>query len=409
MNHIQVDFLLAFRNIVRQRRRSAIAIGAVAFGVIALLLVSGFIEWIFWAMRESVIEAQLGHIQISRPGYQESGKADPYAFLLPDTVPELETAVASKNIKAVAPRLSFGGLISHGEATVSFIGDGVAPREQAAFGSSVQILAGRNLSVDDPKGIILGIGLARNLGADVGDQVVLLANTASRGVNAVEVTIRGVFTSVNKSYDDSALRVPIKTARQLLRTEGSHLWVVLLNDTAKTDGMVAKLREKLGKSTFEIVPWYVLADFYNQTVTLFTKQIQGIRLIIAVIILLSISNTMTMNVMERTGEIGTDMTLGARRSDVVRRFLNEGLLLGCLGGLLGVATGLLLALTISSIGIPMPPPPGMEHGYTGEILVTWEIAVESLLLAMTTTLVASIYPAWKASRMRIVDALHYNR
>lgn len=409
MKMFWLDFNLAFRNIARQKRRSAIAIGAVAFGITALILASGFIEWIFWGMREATIESQLGHLQISRPGYQEAGKADPYAFLLPHVVPELGSADKPHQIKVVAPRLSFGGLISHGEATLSFIGDGVAPQEQRAFGSSLQISAGQNLSADDLKGIIIGEGLARSLGVSVGDQVVLLANTASRGVNAVEVTIRGLFHTVTKSYDDSALRMPIETARQLLRVQGSHVWIVLLNNTTQTDVVLARLRDKLQEDNFEIVPWYELADFYNKTVTLFTKQIQGIKLIIALIILLSISNTMIMSVMERIGEIGTSMALGVKRMGIMRVFLSEGVLLGCLGGLLGLTAGLLLAHAISIVGIPMPPPPGMTHGYTGEILVTWNIALESLVLAVGTTLAASIYPAWKASRMQIVDALRHNR
>ena len=404
-----LDFNLAFRNIVRQRRRSAIAIAAVAFGITALILANGFIEWIFLDFRESTIKSQLGHLQIVRPGYHDTGKADPYAFLLPDAVPELETPNEPQQIKAVAPRLSFSGLISHGDATLSFIGDGDDPRQQEVFGDALQISAGRNLSADDPLGIIVGEGLARNLGANVGDQVILLASTALRGTNGVEVTIRGLFSTVTKSYDDSALRMPIDTARQLIRTKGSHVWIVLLNDTMQTDIMLAKLRDKLQKNNFEIVPWYELADFYNKTVILFTKQVQGIRIIIALIILLSISNTMTMSVMERIGEIGTSMALGTKRTSIMRLFLSEGTLLGCLGGLLGLIVGLLLASTISSIGIPMPPPPGMARGYTGEILVTWNVALESLALVIGTTLLASIYPAWKASRMLIVDALRHNR
>ena len=409
MQSVWLVFSFAFRNIVRQRRRSTIAIAAVAFGITALILANGFIEWIFLDFRESTIKSQLGHLQIVRPGYHDAGKADPYAFLLPDAIPELETPNEPQQIKAVAPRLSFSGLISRGEATLSFIGDGDDPRQQAVFGDALQISAGRNLSGDDPLGIIVGEGLARNLGINVGDQVILLANTALRGTNAVEVTIRGLFSTVTKSYDDSALRMPIDTARQLLRTQGSHTWVILLNDTSQTDIMLAKLRERLQKDDFEIVPWYALADFYNKTASLFTKQIQGIRLIIALIILLSISNTMTMSVMERIGEIGTSMALGVKRTGIMRLFLSEGILLGCLGGLLGLILGLLLASVISSIGIPMPPPPGMARGYTGQILVTWDIALESLALAIATTLAASIYPAWRASRMQIVDSLRHNR
>ncbi|WP_090829099.1 ABC transporter permease [Nitrosovibrio tenuis] len=409
MRTFWLDFNLAFRNIARQRRRSAIAVGAVGFGITALILANGFIEWIFLDFRESTIKSQLGHLQIVRPGYHGAGKADPYAFLLPDVIPELETPNEPRQIKAVAPRLSFSGLVSYGESTISFIGDGDDPRQQEAFGDALQISEGRNLAADDLLGIIVGEGLARNLGANVGDRVVLLASTASRGINAVEVTIRGLFSTVTKSYDDSALRMPIETARQLLRTQGSHVGIVLLNDTAQTDIVLAELREKLQKDNFEIVPWYDLADFYNKTVALYTRQINGVRLIIAVIILLSISNTMMMSVMERIGEIGTYMALGARRTGVMRRFLSEGVLLGCLGGLLGLLLGLILAYAISSVGIPMPPPPGMARGYTGQILVTWDIALKSLTLAVGTTLAASVYPAWRASRMQIVDALRHNR
>lgn len=409
MKTLWFDFYLAFRNIVRQRRRSTIAVGAVAFGIAALILAGGFIEWTLWHFRESTIKSQLGHLQIVRPGYHNAGKADPYAFLLPGAMPELEAANKPRHIKAVASRLSFAGLISHGESTLSFIGDGDNPQEQAAFGNALQISEGQNLSNDEPLSIIVGEGLAHNLGVGVGDRVVLLANTASRGTNGVEVTIRGLFSTVTKSYDDNALRIPIDTARQLLRTQGSHVWMVLLNDTAQTDIVLATLRAKLQKNNFEIVPWYSLADFYNKTVTLFTKQIEGIKLIIALIILLSISNTMTMSVMERIGEIGTSMALGMKRTGIMRLFISEGILLGCLGGLLGLMVGLLLASMISSIGLPMPPPPGMARGYIGQILITWNIALESLALAAGTTLVASVYPAWKASRMQIVDALRHNR
>jgi putative ABC transport system permease protein len=408
MQAIWSDFSFAFRNIARHRRRSVIAVAAVAFGSASLVLASGFIEWMLIEFRENTIRSQLGHMQIMRPGYHNAGKANPFAYLLPNVVPKL-AANESQQIKIVAPRLSFGGLISHEESTLSFIGEGVGPTEEAAFGNALKISAGYNLSADDPKGIIVGEGLARNLGVDVGQKVTLLVNTASRGINAVEVTIRGLFSTVTKSYDDAALRMHIATARKLLRTDGSHVWVVLLNDTAQTDIVLGELRGKLQKKEFEIVPWYVLADFYNKTEVMFSTQIQGIRLIIALIILLGISNTMTTNVMLRIGEVGTSLALGVKRKGIISMFLSEGILLGFIGGLLGLIVGLLSAYLLSSIGIPMSPPPGMSRSFTGQILVTGNIMLESLGLAIGTTLLASIYPAWKASRMQIVDALRHNR
>jgi len=256
--------------------------------------------------------------------------------------------------------LSFSGLLSHGEATLSFIGEGVDPKEQIYF-------------------------------------------------NAVEMTVGGLFTTVTKSYDDSALRLPIRTAQQLLRTQGAHSWIVLLNETEQTNAALEKLRTVLPPDQFEIVPWYQLADFYNKTTVLFTKQVQAIKLIIAIIILLGISNTMTMNVMERTGEIGTAMALGVKKFDILCQFLCEGALIGGIGSALGVFIGWLLAVIISAIGIPMPPPPGIARGYIGEILIRPEMVLEALVLAIFVTLIASVYPAWKASRMQIVDALRHNR
>jgi putative ABC transport system permease protein len=404
------NFSLSLRNLARHKRRSGISIGSVAFGITALILASGFIEWIFYDFRETTIKSQLGHLQIVRPEYHDMGKADPYAFLLPDNLPQLNsTGDEIHQITAIVPRLSFSGLISHDEATLSFIGEGVDPQEQTYFGDALRISAGRNLSPDQPHHLIMGEGLARNFGIMVNDQVVLLVNTAKGGLNAVEMTVGGLFSTVTKSYDDNALRLPIETARKLLRTQGAHSWVVLLNDTDQTDSVLAKLRTRLPSDQFEILPWYELADFYNKTTVLFTKQVQAIKVIIALIILLSISNTMTMNVMERTGEIGTAMALGVKRSGILRLFLSEGAMIGAIGGLLGVLLGFLLASFISSIGIPMPPPPGMARGYTGEILVTMNMTIEALTLAILTTLVASVYPAWKASRMQIVDALRHNR
>jgi putative ABC transport system permease protein len=221
--------------------------------------------------------------------------------------------------------------------------------------------------------------------------------------------VRGLFSTVSKAYDDSALRVPLPVAQKLLRISGSHRWVLLLDDTQHTAETVSALRDKFRNSTFEFVPWYDLADFYNKMFALLSMQVGVVKFIIAVIIVLSISNTMMMNVLERTAEIGTCLAIGRRRRQILHQFVYEGLTMGLIGGLLGLFLGSILAALISQVGIPMPPPPGMSQGYSGEILVTWPLALDAVLIAVSTTFLASLYPAWKASRMEIVDALRHNR
>ena len=219
----------------------------------------------------------------------------------------------------------------------------------------------------------------------------------------------GLFSTIVKAYDDSALRVPLPLARKLMGVTGAHIWVTLLSRTEDTEKVLRQLRAKLDRGKFELVPWTHLADFYNKTVVLFTHQFGVVRVIIGAIIILGISNTMMMNVMERTGEIGTVMAMGTRRRQLISMFLSEGLLLGVFGALIGLMIGLGLAALISAIGIPMPPPPGMDRALIGQIRITPALAFESTLLAVATTLIASVYPAWKASRLTIVDALRHNR
>jgi putative ABC transport system permease protein len=241
--------------------------------------------------------------------------------------------------------------------------------------------------------------------------VVLLANTGSGGINAIEVKVVGIFATITKAYDDFALRIPLKTSQQLLRVTGVHTWLVLLERTGQTDNFLDKLRPLLKTPGLSIVPWYETsaADFYNKTVSLFSKQVLVVKLMIAFIIVLSISNTMMTNVRERYGEIGTLMALGDTRSKVLRRFLAEGAVLGFAGGVIGSVLGVGAARFISWVGIPMPPPPGMANSFVAGIMVTPGLVFEAIFLSVTTAVLAGLYPAWKASRLNIVDALRHAR
>ncbi|MBK7900511.1 MAG: ABC transporter permease [Azonexus sp.] len=403
------DMQLAARNVLRHRRRALFALVIIVGGIVSFLLAGGFIQWLLISMRESTIHSQLGHIQVVRPGYYEVGISDPYAFLLPPGTEAEDAVRKAPGVVAVTPRLSLTGLVSMGDSTVSFIGDGVDPEGEKDLSTSIRIARGENLSADDPRGIIMGAGLAANIGVKVGDKLVLMTSTAKGGMNASDVTVRGIFISTAKAYDDAALRVPIALARKLVKVDGSTSWVVLLDDTARTDATLTALSGRMDPKEFQLVPWRDLADFYNKTVTLFSKQVLVVKILIAAIIVLSISNTMSMAVIERTGEIGTAMALGVRRLGVLRQFVLEGLVLGFVGGMTGALLGWLLSLAISAVGIPMPPPPGMDQGFDAEILVTADLAFDAWFLAVVTTLLASLFPAWKASRMVIVDALRHQR
>jgi putative ABC transport system permease protein len=246
------------------------------------------------------------------------------------------------------------------ESTLSFLGEGVDPEAEGLFSSVTMLPGGQRLSPEDRSGVVMGRGLAENLGVTVGDTVVLLAGTSSGGINAVEAKIRSLFYTVSKAYDDSAVRVPLRLAQELLRTEQVHRWIVVLDHTDATTEALAVTRGQIKGAKLEAVPWYQLADFFNKSVTLLSRQVAVVYAIIGVIIVLSISNTLTMTVMERTGEIGTSLALGVKRATVMRRFARRprmvGWTIGCLLG--GVSPSRFRQR------IPMPPPMrvGRLHG-----------------------------------------------
>lgn len=409
MTKFLADIRIAILNLQRNRRRTFVATVSVAGGVIAFLLAGGFISWIFQDMREATIHSQLGHIQIVRPGYFDKGISDPYNYLLPAQSDELKKIGESAQVRILTPRLAFSGLLSTGDATVPFIGEGIDPDSERSISTRITIIDGNDLATSNEQAALLGEGLAKSLGAKPNDQVILLATSANGSPNAVELKVAGIFATISKEYDDNALRVPIPIARKLMRVDGATTWIALLDHTGNTTKVARSIKETLSADKFQVATWFELAEFYNKTVTLFSKQIDVVKFIIGLIIILTISNTQTMSVLERTTEIGTSLAIGLRRSEILRMFLFEGCLLGLFGGILGLLVGYSLAQVISAVGIPMPPPPGMVRGYIGQILIDSKLAIDSLVLAFVTTLLASAMPAWKASRMNVVDALRTNQ
>ena len=257
-----------------------------------MILAGGFVQWIFDSMREGTIRSQLGHIQIVRPGFYEKGLANPYAYLLKQDDPVFKQISETPGVLTVAPRLIFSGLVSHGDSTISFAGDGIDPAKEKELSTYVQIVDGQPLSPDDPTGIIIGQGLAANLGVSTGDTIVLLAATQKGSLNAVECKVRGLFVTAAKAYDDAFLRAPLQVAQKLARTKGVTSWLVLLSETDHTDAFLNTIKAQVSRDDLEFIPWHALADFYNKTVALMSRQVGSIEILIAFIIILSISNTL---------------------------------------------------------------------------------------------------------------------
>jgi putative ABC transport system permease protein len=140
---------------------------------------------------------------------------------------------------------------------------------------------------------------------------------------------------------------------------------------------------------------------------LFGRIFAVLTLIVSIMVVFGITNTMTMAIFERTREIGTIRALGTRRRGVITMFVLEGVSLGVLGGIAGVLLGIVLAKAISAAGIQLPPPPGSTRGFLVQIFVVPEVLFQAFRLSIVTAALASIYPAWRAARVDVVEALRH--
>lgn len=415
-------FKIAIRNIFRHKTRSIITLSTVALGCIALIFVGAFFEDLLYKLRESYIHAHTGHMQVYSKGFFEYGRSDPFGYLI--TEPELLTPLVQKvsGVSYVTRRLQFDGLISTGENAVSCLGQGVEPRNERMIRladlkdpmrdvpalSGVVIETGDRLSDEDPFGAILGKGLADAIHAKVGDRLILVTRTVGGSINGLDVSVRGIFVSTSKEFDDYVLRVPLLTAQKLLRTQGVHSLIVMLKKTSDTAKVARELTESFRGRQLELKTWDELSDFYPKSEKLFRQMYLVLKVVVALVAVLSIFNTMNMAVLERTSEVGTIMALGARTNGVLLLFLCEGSALGIIGGLGGVLVGTVVTLLVRYIGIPMPPPPGSYHAWLSQPIVTPSILLFAFGLSFITATISSLYPAYKASRLEIAQALRHS-
>lgn len=401
-------FSLALRNVVRQKTRSAATLTAIAIGVAGLILAGGFVQDIFVQLGEAIIHSQTGHVQISRTGYSEGKNRAPEEYLI-DTPSDLKNAILAaepKVTKAIA-RLGFSGVLNNGKRDLGIIGEGIEPDAEAEIGTYLQYIEGRALKDADQDGIVVGQGVAKSLGLKIGDRVTLVMTLSQGAVNTLDFEVMGIFQSFSKDFDARAIRISLESAQVLMDTKAVHQIVAMLSSTEDTPVAVNAIKGRFLKEGYAVTSWRELSDFYEKTVELYDRQFGVLRLIILVMVLLSVVNSVNMTLFERTREFGTMLAIGDQSNSVFRLILTESFYIGLLGALIGMAFGCLAALVISAIGIPMPPPPNANLGYTAVIRLSTSTVIASGAIGFVATMLATILPARRASRLDIVDALRH--
>ncbi len=399
--------LFALKNLNRNRRRTATMMAMIAVGTTALLLAGGYAAATFRGLRESTIRNSLGHLQIGGRGFRGEEER-PLATGLADVTGVRRIVLQQPAVRAAAARIDFSGLASNGEKSVVFLGRAVEPQQEfEAAGFSLRLVAGRRLASAGEEEIVLAVGLAASLHARVGDATTLFSQTVDGALNGIDCRVVGIYTTGVREMDERALIVRLDTAQRLLSTARVSKLVVVLDDTAAT----SRVRDALegapaaARQPIEIATWSDLATFYHQVRGLYSAIFVFLGIINITLVIISSGNSMTMMVMERVREIGTLMALGTSRARILLMFIVEGLGLGMLGCGLGALVAWIGATVLTRAEIQLPPPPTFTSGIRLVIDVVPGLYVGVPGVMLSTLLVASILPASRAARLKIVDAL----
>jgi putative ABC transport system permease protein len=399
---------IAWRNVTRNRRRSLITGGLVAFGFVSFALAGGFMRQSFDGLRHNAIRSGLGHIQFADPRAFENSEERTLEFGIRQAGAAMRALQADVAVDAVMPRLEFFGLVTAGGASVPFAGTGVDPDAEARGSVIPKTVKDGEWLKAGARSVVVGRGLAKLLNARRGDNLTILATTPDGTLNAIDATIAGIADIFIKELSERYLALPLPLAQELLTAPDTVSRIsVVLKEPADETAAAARLDGRLKATgvTLGHRLWSELAVFYQQVRVLYIGIFGFMGTVLMVIVFLSTFNTTLMSVTERTREIGTLRALGARSQRVSAGFVLEGTLLGIASSVAGAALSLVITSIVNLAGIRMPAPPGMAQGIVIRVQVIPDVYLLAAVAMVLTLAVASYFPARRAARAPIVAAL----
>lgn len=401
-------FSIAFRNLVRNGRRTFLTALAVALGLVVVMAMSSMIAGMLETMVADGIRMTTGHLQVREESYDEDRASLLAEDLLEDTATWATQAEALPEVQSAAPVLWSGGLLSTPQESIGVQIVGIDTED--AFHDPIRegIVAGDFLSNDDRGQILIGRGLADEMGLGVGRRVSLAASNADGEAQEGIFTVAGLVDTGFPSIDQNRVILPLAQAQSFsgVGDRFSSL-IVMLRDQDET--AVAAARFAVPQA--QVLTWEDLNRLILESMRsglMFYYILYGI-VFVAVAVL--IANTLLMSVFARAQEIGILSALGMNRRQITLLFLIEGVLLALLGIFVGLVLGLGVVAYMTYVGFTIPADTatlveGLAFGTTLKGgFAPLQIAALSFLLFVIVSFV-SLYPASLAAKMEPVEALH---
>ncbi len=403
---LRILTLLAWRNLWRNHRRTLIMLSAVIVGVWAMIFMTALTMGMVNDMIEDSISVLPGHVQVHHPDYLD----DPNIVnLLPMPDAEIENMFATAGFRAWATRIKVPAVLSSERESRGVTLLGIDPQREGAMSFvDYDAVEGRFLEGPDDDGLVIGRKLAETLETELGKRVVLMSQDPDNDIADRGFRVVGLFGADVESYEEQYVFAGKDTVQELLRVGDRVTSIVVLGDDYRNVEPVHDKVRALVDDGVTVSRWTEL-DTYLGTML---RVMDGFVLVWVIVIFLALSfglvNTLVMAVFERVREIGLMLALGMKPSSILGQIVIESMMLLVIG--LGIGN-LLAWATIkpleSGIDISVVAE-GMAMMGAASVLYP-QLRLEDVVLANTVVLIlgflASLSPAWRASRLQPIEAI----
>jgi ABC-type lipoprotein release transport system permease subunit len=402
---------ISWRNLWRNWRRTMIALAAISLGLLFLVFMDGVMSGSRDAIYGNLIKLLGGNIQVHAQGYFEKSKRMPL-MTIPNVDEVVATALKQPQVVGVASRIVTGGFINSRDISMPVSISGIEPEKEAPVGLIAgHIVAGRYLQAADQDTVLIGKTLADRLNVAVNDRLSLVGRATHEQMRTRTMTVVGIYDVGSAEIEKANVYISLTEAQSLYDLAGQATEVVIaLNSVGNEDPVVDTLSAAL--PGYEVASWKDLNPALVDTYAMGEQVINIFGVIVLAIAGIGILNLMLMAVFERTREIGLLSALGLKRLQIMGMFLLEGSLIGMVGAVIGCVLGVALIAATGQVGFDLASmnEAGQATALMGNKLYpTLDIG---MLLNRTVTVIviaalASLYPAWQASKREPAEALHF--
>ena len=407
-------WLIAYRDLGRNKRRSSLTLVAVALGMGLLIVMSGLIKGAVDGSVENAIRLQTGHLQVRAASYDEEQVSLEWKDLLSDPDELAAQIRAMAGVRLATPVLWANGMLTGGDESVGVQVFGIDPLSEFYAPIREAMVAGAFLAPDDRSGLLMGQRLANSLGLSVGDRISLVVSTADQQPDEALFTIRGLYSTGVASYDETRVFLPLTKAQAFTQTKGhASAIVVLLDRQEDADATAAALRAS-GQQTQELrtLTWRDLNQVLLQAMDASAVFLDMMNLVVLAVVAIVIANTLLMAVFERAREMGILAALGMKGRQILSMFLLEAGTLGLAGIVLGLILGGLGIVYLATVGLPIGEAAAAGEAsnmitYGNVLYARFSLpdTVSLSIAGLAITLLGALYPAWFAARLEPIEAL----